>query len=336
MSSARALPAMRRTLRRIASDDKLLGSVVVGVTGAVLVTTTVVYLHPPGRHPVIFETTDAASIRGGEDVRIAGVSVGKVTGVTLEPTAVRVRADVATNAFVGADSTIEVRMLTAVGGYYVSIVPLGEKPLGDTVIPTSRVTMPYSIADVLQDVPPVTDNTDGTPVHSDIAQLATGLQHSPDSVGSLVAGLDSIAKVMSAQRDQIRTTLSLASEYTTAFNSNRDFVFQFLRDLETVLATYNTYRAGFNESYQLLGDVLTRLLPEEQYFIDHKQDVRAAVAQAKQALGDFLGSVDPTIGGLSALRDRLAAWLTPDGIAQLGGGQLLASQVCVPVPGRAC
>jgi phospholipid/cholesterol/gamma-HCH transport system substrate-binding protein len=227
-------------------------------------------------------------------------------------------------------------MLTAVGGYYVTVVPAGETPLGDRVIAADHVVMPYSIADVLQEVPPVTDNTNGSTVQGDLSQLAQGLQHNAGSVGSVITGLDSIARVMTKQREQIQTTLALVSEYTTAFNSNRDFVFGFLRDLEAVLATYHTYRDGFNETYRLLGDVMLRVMPESKYFLEHKLEVRDAVAKAKKAISDFLGAIDPAITQLSALRDKLAAWLTPDGIAKIGGGQILASQICIPIPARVC
>ncbi|UGT55129.1 MlaD family protein [Nocardia asteroides] len=318
------------------SNDLLLGAVVIGVVVAVLAGTTILYLNPLGRRSVVFETADAAAIRGGEDVRVAGVSVGKVSGVALEANSVRITAEVSDDTFIGADSTVEVRMATAVGGYYVAIIPVGNSPLGDATIPAARVKMPYSIADVLQEVPPVTDNTDASTVGADFTELSAGLQHNATAVGSLISGLDAIARVMAQQRQQINTTLGLASEYSSAIDNNREFIFQFVRDVELIVATYHTYRAGFNETYQLLGDVMTRLIPVEMYFLDHKEEVRAAVAQAKQAIGDFLGAAGPGIDQLTALRDELVTWLTPEGVAKLGGGSILASQVCIPVPGRVC
>ena len=36
-------------------------------------------------------------------------------------------------------------MLTVVGGYYVSIVSLGDRALGGNAIPLERVTMPYNL-----------------------------------------------------------------------------------------------------------------------------------------------------------------------------------------------
>lgn len=68
---------------------------------------------------VVFYTDDAASVRPGDSVRIAGIPVGKVKDLSLEPAQIKVRATVEKEAFVGDRSQIQVRMLTIVGGYYV-------------------------------------------------------------------------------------------------------------------------------------------------------------------------------------------------------------------------
>ncbi|MGW6727994.1 MlaD family protein [Nocardia sp. NPDC055029] len=323
-------------VRRIVSNEFSLGMTVVFLVTIIVAATVGLYLAPPGRKQLSFETTDAAAVRSGQDVRVAGVSVGKISAVTLGRDRVRVTADIGADTFIGDDSRIEVRMLTAVGGYFVTIISIGEKPLSDQLIPAERVTMPYSIADILQEVPRITDNIDGSTVNADIEQLAQGLQHNAGSVGSLIAGLDSIARVMATQRLQIRTTLDLATEYAEAFNGSREFLFDFIRKIEVVLGTYNTYRDGFNRAYQLMGDVVMRLEPIEQYFLANKEELRAVVQQLRDGIANFLQAMDPAIGQLNQLRGQLGGILTPEGIAEVGGGQLLASQFCVPIPGREC
>ncbi|WP_330254959.1 MlaD family protein [Nocardia sp. NBC_00565] len=323
-------------LRRLAANELLLGLSVVAVVTVIVAATVGFYLYPPGRTELSFETTDAAAVRTGDDVRVAGVSVGKVTGIALGRNSVRVTADIDEGTFVGSASRVEVRMLTAVGGYFVTIIPMGDKPLGRTVLPVDRVTMPYSISDVLQEVPRVTDNVDASTVNADLDQLANGLEHNSAAVGSLIAGLNSIARVMADQRQQIQTTLDLASEYATAFNGSREFVFELAQKIDVVMTTYATYRDGFNRTYQLLGGVMMRLRPETEYFLAHKEELRSVVEQLRTGIENLRQAVDPAIGQLTQLRDQLTGWLTPQGVAEMGGGRILASQVCVPIPGREC
>ncbi|MFC8529234.1 MlaD family protein [Nocardia sp. NPDC057227] len=313
-----------------------LGLVVVLVATLLLVAMTVLYLRPVGQRTVVFETTDASAISPGLSVRVAGVTVGKVTAVTLGAEVVTVEARVAEDTFVGRESRVEVRMLTPVGGYAVTLIPLGDAPLGDTPIPTEQVTVPYSIGDVLQAAPRVTENLDGAVVDADIEQVAAALEHNTTSVSSLISGMNSIAAVMDQQRTQVREITDLAAEYLRTFEADKAFVFDLIRRADLVGSTYNSTYVGFNEAYWLLGDVLLRVQPILEYYLDHRQVVLDAAEQVRTAIADFQAHMGPAIDQLLALRDQLAAWLTPEGMATVQGGTLLASDICLPLPGRTC
>ncbi|WP_232840218.1 MlaD family protein [Nocardia aurea] len=327
---------LRRLTHRVTHDEMLLGAAVVLIAVLALVTTTVLYARPVGQRTIAFETTDASALAPGLEVRIAGITVGKVTSIALRPNTVRVQARISDDAFVGDDSRVEVRMLTPVGGYAVTLIPLGDTPLGDSVIPHEHVTAPYSIGDVLQAAPHVTDKVEGAAIDADIDQVATALQHNSTSVGSLIAGMNSIATVMDHQREQVRRIADLASEYLESFNADREFVFDLIRQVDIVVTTYNNTHVGFNEAYRLLGDVLARVQPLEKYYLDHRDEARAAIDQVRHSIEDFRTNMGPAIDQLQNLRDRLAAWLTPEGLAAISGGTVSATQICVPLPGRTC
>ncbi|MGA7054046.1 MAG: MlaD family protein, partial [Mycobacterium sp.] len=122
------------------------------------------YVRPPGQKTITFYTNDAASVHPGDQVRIAGIPVGKVSDLALEPNRVRVRVRVEGSAFVGDQSQVDVRMLTVVGGYYVNIVSLGDTPLGAEPIPAERVTMPYNLMQTLADSTKITNKVNPTPL----------------------------------------------------------------------------------------------------------------------------------------------------------------------------
>jgi phospholipid/cholesterol/gamma-HCH transport system substrate-binding protein len=310
--------------------------VVVLVAAVALTATTLLYMHPLARKTISFETTDASSLGVGEEVRVAGITVGKVTKLAIEPHAVRVDAEISDSTFVGADSRIDVRMLTPVGGYAVTLIPLGNASLGSAVIPVERVSVPYSIGDVLQAAPNVTDKVKGGTINANIDQVADALQHNSSSVGSLIAGMNSIATVMDQQRDQVRNVMNMAAQYLQTFNASRDFVFELIRQADIVLSTYNNTHAGFNEAYELLGDATYRLTPLENFYLEHEPQIRPMIENLRTAIADFQQKMGPAIDQLQQLRDRLAAWLTPNGLATIGSGTILASQICIPIPGRTC
>ncbi|MFZ2178009.1 MAG: MlaD family protein [Rhodococcus sp. (in: high G+C Gram-positive bacteria)] len=318
------------------NTDTRIGACVAVTAVLALVATAVLYMNPPGRRTVAFEATDVSAISVGQDVRVAGVSVGKVSNMELGNSAVRVTMEVEDDMVIGTESRVEVRMLTPVGGYAVTLVPLGETPVGDSVIPAGQVTVPYSIGDVLQAAPTVTDNVDGTDIDANLAQVAQALQNNPGSVESVISGMNAVARVMDHQRAQVHTVASLASEYLTTFNASRDMVFHLIREIDIVFQTYNTTHAGFNEAYRLLGHVLMTVAPYEEYYLDHREEVAAGIGQVRGMIEEFNATMGPSIDALTATRDQLANWLTPEGVAEIGGGTLMASDICIPVAGRQC
>lgn len=64
---------------------------------------------------------------------MAGIKVGTVDELELEPDRVRVQMRLNNDAFVGDQSQVDVRMLTVVGGYYVNVTSLGDKPLDSSL-----------------------------------------------------------------------------------------------------------------------------------------------------------------------------------------------------------
>ncbi|OXR46939.1 hypothetical protein B7C42_00055 [Nocardia cerradoensis] len=327
---------VKAVLGRIRHSDTLLGTVVVLVAVIALAAAGLLYMRPMHQKTVRFETTDASSINVGESVRVAGIDVGKISKVSMRPATVQVEARISDSTFVGTDSTVEVRMLTPVGGYAVTVVPAGTKALGEKVIPVDHVSVPYSIGDVLQAVPHTTDNVKGGTIDANIDQVAEALQHNSSSVSSIIQGMNSIATVMDHQREQVRTITDLASEYLQSFNGSREWVFELLRKSDLVLTTYDNTHVGFNEAYRLLGDVLYRVTPVMSFLLEHNPEIKPVIEKLRSSITDIQTSMGPALEQLENLRDRLAAWLGPDGLATLGGGTISASDICVPLPGRTC
>lgn len=301
-----------------------------------LATMAVIYLRPFGQKTISFQTTDASAIATGVDVRVAGIRVGQVSNISIGEDSVTVQALIDDSTFVGDQSTVEVRMLTPVGGYAVSLIPAGDHPAPDGVIAPERVRVPYSIADVLQSVPTVTDEIDSATIDANLQQLATALQGNPISLQSIVDGADAVTKVLASQRQQVHDIAALASEYLQNFNTNRQFVFELISKIDTVITTYNFSSAGFNDAYRLLGSALWRLQPIEKYYLDNSADLLGRIRSLQSLVADLSSNFGPILDNLTGLRNQLAEWMTPAGMAEAGAGSQWLTNVCVPVPGKGC
>lgn len=249
---------------------------------------------------------------------------------------VAVTARVDANTEIGDRSRVEVRMLTPVGGYAVTLIPLGSRPL-DGPIPTERVAVPYSIGDVLQSAPTLTGKVDaGGEVNASVHQVAEALTGNSTSLRSIVDGMNAISGVLDRQREQVHQIAGLAGEYMQTFNGSREFVFSLINKIDQVVAAYNNSSVGFNRTYWLLADVFGKLTPFLRFYRDNSELVSTNLHRLRDSIGNAQQHLDPMLDNLMAMRARLAEWVTPEGMKQLGGGTQWVRGICVPIAGRDC
>jgi virulence factor Mce-like protein len=294
-----------------------------------------VYISPPRQRSVTFYTDDAASIAPGDTVRIAGIQVGKVKDLHIEPHQVRVRLSVDDSAFVGDQSQIEVRMLTVVGGYYVTIVPLGDRPLGTRPIPLERVTMPYSLIRTLTAATKITDNVAPRPINESINQMQRGLAGTnTETVSAVLQAGNAITKTLERQQGQLTSILDLSNEYIRQLNDNRQLLEYLISRVSILEETLVLYGEGFTRAIEGLGEVGKRLDAVSAFYFPHRSDF---LARVRGILGEFQTIANRNglvVRVLRRIRGRMETTLD----AQNNGTppELFATDLCIPVEGSRC
>jgi len=294
-----------------------------------------VYISPPQQQIVTFYTDDAASVHPGDTVRVAGISVGKVKDLSINPNQVRVRASVDRDVFVGDQSQIEVRMLTVVGGYYVTIIPLGDMPLGSRPIPLERVTMPYSLIRTLTAATKITDNVAHKPINESINQLSQGLKGTNTEVMSeLLKAGNSITQTLERQKGQLSAILEMSNEYIRRLNGSRELLEDLIARVSILEETLILYGKGFSRAIDGLGEVGRRLDAVNEFYFPHRSDF---IARVRGVLGEFTAIADRTgvvVRVLRRVRERMQTTLD----AQNNGTppELFATDLCFPTEGSRC
>ncbi|MGE2726583.1 MlaD family protein [Mycolicibacterium pulveris] len=318
---------------------KLLRSPTVWGIGALAFATVValvvalLYISPPGRSVVTFYTEDSASIRIGDQVRIAGITVGNVKELALEEDKVRVRARVDDDAFVGDRSQIQVRMLTVVGGYYVDLISLGDVPLGDEPIPLERVTMPYNLMQTLADSRKITENVTADPINESLDQVQSALRG--DNVNALSAMIDagnSIMETVDKQRGQVSAILNLSDEYIAALSGFSDGLRELVRKASIVEQTLVLYGARFASSLKGIADVFDALAPVGLMYQNNRDDFLEKVRHYQETARYWVERNGAVIRGLRLIRRKIERVLD----AETAPPELLATDVCMPIPGGPC
>lgn len=293
-----------------------------------------IYYHPPGQNRIVnFYTDDAASIRVGDDLRMAGITVGKIDGLSLEPKQVRVTARVNDDAFVGDQSQIDVRMLTVVGGYYVNLVSIGDTPLGDAPIPLARVTMPYNLIRTLTDSTEITENVNTQPLNESLNQLQQGLTGTNvEVVSTVIDAGNAIISAVDRQRGQVSNILNMSDEYIRALADYRDKFDQLVRKVSILTQTLALYNGGMTSTIGGLGTVLMQLKTVGDFYEAHRVLFVEKVQQYLHKGQLFVERNGLTIRALKRVQNLLDRVLD----AQNASPALLATDICMPIPGSPC
>jgi virulence factor Mce-like protein len=289
---------------------------------------------PPGQKTVTFYTDDAAAVHPGDTVRIAGITVGKVKDLSIEPNQVKVRATVDHDAFVGDQSQIQVRMLTVVGGYYVNLVSLGRKSLGATPIPVDRVTMPYSLMRALADSTKITERINPKPIRESLDQIQEGLTGT--NVQTLSAVIDAgnaLTSTIERQRGQVTAILNLSDEYIESLRGFTGELKTLVSKLSILEQTLVLYGKGFAAGLKGLGDVTNAFLrPLGEFWVNHREEFIEKVRDWQDRVTRWKDNDSRIIPRLRRIRNKIQRMLD----AQNAPPELLATDLCIPMAGSPC
>lgn len=318
---------------KLLRDSTLWGVGALGLATAVALVAAMLYVNPPGEKIVTFYTEDAASVRPGDQVRIAGITVGKVKDLVLESNQVLVRTQVDNDAFVGDRSQIQVRMLTVVGGYYVNLVSLGDAPLGDKPVPAERVTMPYNLMQTLADTPKITDKVDPDPISHSLDQVQQALSGSNlESLTAIVDAGNSLMATIDRQRGQVSAILELSDEYIRSLSNFSEGLRELVRKASIIEQTLILYGERFGGALKGIADVFDALAPVGVFYENHRDDFLEKVRHYQETARYWAERSGVIVRAIRMVRRKIEQVLD----AETAPPELLATDLCMPVPGGAC
>lgn len=285
-----------------AARDRRKGIVALIVIVAVLAATGLAYINPLGKTSYTARMSTSGGVRPGDEIRIAGVKVGKVTSVALAATEVELRFEVDQSVFVGAHSTLAVKMLTPLGGHYVALDPRGDMPLGTTVIPAENTSTPFEISDIIQTATPLVEDVDGKVIQQTFTEVANATNRYPDSLRDILTSAN-------------RLTESL-SQVTTDFHRGLDFTNNALNamlDGRRQIVMLTEQLAGIGQSYT------AKAVDIVEFFTSLRELVRIV----DRVMVFYGREVRPIVNGIDDIIDTLVAHPDRLGKAAIHLGEIL-------------
>jgi phospholipid/cholesterol/gamma-HCH transport system substrate-binding protein len=291
-----------------------------------------------GKRTYTAELTDAGALRVGDEVRLAGITVGAVKSLELEPDHIAMTFTVDRKVFIGAQTTLDVRMLTIVCGHYVAVRPAGTSPLGNTPIPTDHVILPYSLPQAFQDAIVPVREIDGATLRANFGALTTAIDGSPESFRRILDATDSIVDILGRQNSEVSRTLQFTDEYLAALAQNKLVVGKLIDKFRLLETTIEDNKLTVGDSMQNLALVASQLAPLAREWNTTMKPMSQSLRDAIDGLDGLGAKLGALLESVRDLGNRLQALVTPDGTVAIdqSAATITAPALCIPVPGRTC
>ena len=270
--------------------------------------------------------SEAGGLKAGDDVRIAGVKVGKVTAVDLEGSHVRVDFRVGRSTELGSQTSATVRIKTILGQKFLALEPAGK---GDPSqeIPLSRTTPAYDVVEAFSDLATTTEDIDTGQLATALDTVANTFRDSPEEVRAAVDGLGRLSRTVASRDAQLRELLQHANGVTGVLADRNKELVSLLTDGDLLLQELRKRRADIHTllvSTVTLSQQLTGLVREN----------RAAIGPALANLKNVLATLEANQANLDR-SIRLVAPFVRVFANTTGNGRWFDTYIqnLVPVPG---
>ena len=229
---------------------------------------------------------DISGLLIGDNVKVAGVAVGKVTGIEIERGEAIVSMEIREDHVLPSDTSAAIRWRNLIGQRYLYLFP-GEASTtlrdGDTITETRNV---IDLGELFNRLGPIVATIDPEQVNEFLDSITTALEGNEADVSQ---ALDDLAFVVQrlGERDQAIGRLIENLEVVARTVADRD------AQIETMLDNLSSLSQTFSEN----TDLLERALVEIGAF---NRDLSSVLAENRGEIDGILAKLDRTLNTVEA------------------------------------
>lgn len=255
----------------------------------------------------VAEFTNAAGLREGADVRIAGLTVGEVTKVEINHAHVDVTLSVAEP--LGDRTRAAIKTDNVLGTKFLQVTPAGRGEVER--IPVARTSVPYDVTDALDDLTATTGQIDVDQLAESFESVSEVLDATPTELRSAVDGVSRLSQTISSRNEELRNLfdhsrgvsdlLADRNEQLTSIMTNGNQLFgevdQNRRLIHELLGNTSAVSAQLRglaaDNEKTLGPALDELTSVNAILTKNEDNLEYVL----QNLGGYVRSLGEAVGG---------------------------------------
>jgi phospholipid/cholesterol/gamma-HCH transport system substrate-binding protein len=235
---------------------------------------------------------EAGGLKANDEVRVAGVRVGKVQAVDLDGDHVRVEFTVERGVDFGSETGAGIRVKTLLGAMYLSLVPNGTGQLEEGAeIPVSRTTSPYDVVEAFSGLADTSQRIDTGQLATSLDTLSGLMKNTPEEFQGALRGMSSLSQNIAARDEQLNTLLRNMQKVSRVLADRNGDVVALMKDGDKLFRALVARR----EAVHNLLTSTSRL----------SRELTALVRQTRADLAPALGHLDSVLDMLRKNQENL-------------------------------
>ena len=239
---------------------------------------------------------ELGGLKANDEVRIAGVRVGKITDIELEGNRVDVAFKVTTPSKFGRETRANIKVKTLLGAMYLSLNPGGSGQLAkDSTIPVSRTTSPYDVVEAFSGLADRAQKINVNELGDSFDTLAALTRDTPAAFQGTLRGLSRLSQTVASRNQQIGDLLQNLNSVSTVLADRDEDIVALMKNSDVLLRALVARREA----------VHTLLVSTSRFSNELTLLVRQTRGDLKPALANLQGVVNLLLKNQNNLDESL-------------------------------
>jgi phospholipid/cholesterol/gamma-HCH transport system substrate-binding protein len=226
---------------------------------------------------------EAGGLKPNDEVRIAGVRVGKVEEVELDGDHVKVTFRIKGGAEFGDETHADIKVKTLLGAMFLSLAPAGSGQLEEGAeIPLERTSSPYDVVKAFSGLAETSDRINTGQLAEALTTLSDLTRNTPEEFRAALDGVARLSSNVAAKNDQIEELLGNLQKVSEVLDARDQDIIGLMRDSDVLFRALVKRRVAVHRllvSTTTLSTELTRLVKQS------RADLKPALTHLQSVVG---------------------------------------------------
>ena len=175
--------------------------------------------------------SEAGGLKANDEVRVAGVRVGKVKSVDLAGDHVRVEFLVDSGVDFGTTTGAAIKVKTLLGAMYLALEPNGPGQLDEGAeIPQARTSSPYDVVQAFAGLAERSERIDTDQLAESLNTMAALTENTPEEFQAALRGMSDLSANIAARDAQLNTLLGNLRKVSGVLGDRRQDLITLMED----------------------------------------------------------------------------------------------------------